>query len=147
MLIISWITEQIAVSGSFLDEDIPCLKKSAIDAIVDVRTEYCDNKELIEKFGLQFLHIEIDDRYSPTFEQLEKIFNFIIPLLNKDKKILIHCQNGCGRSPLVAIAILVKGGMDVADAVGLVEEKHPIVSFTPQQEQFVYKKLREFLKS
>ena len=141
---ISWVTEQIAVSGAFLNEDIPYLKRAGIDAIVDVRSEYSDNKELIEGFELEFLNIKVDDRYSPTLKQLERIFNFIEPLLDKGKRVLIHCQNGCGRSPLVAIATLTKRRMNIADAVGLVEDKHPIVSFTPQQERFIYNELKDF---
>jgi len=143
----SWITSQIAVSGAFLDSDIPYLKRKGINAIVDVRSEYCDNKELIAKFGLKFLHIAVDDRYSPTFDQLKIIFNFVEPILDKGKKILIHCQNGCGRSPLVAIAILAKRGMIVPEAVSLIEDKHPKMSFTYHQERFVYIELEKFLKS
>lgn len=144
---ISWITEQIAVSGAFPNEDIPNLKNRGIDAILDVRSEYSDDQKLINELGLEFLRIEIDDRYNPTFEQLKKISNFVEPLLDKGKKILIHCQNGYGRSPLVAISVLAKRGMNVADAVRLVEDKHPGVSFSTQQEKFIYTQLNKFLRS
>ena len=90
----SWVTEQIAVSPSFLDEDIPYIKSKGIDAIIDVRSEHCDNKDLIKETGMQFLNIPVDDRYSPTLGQLQEVFNFVGPLLRKGKRILIHCQNG-----------------------------------------------------
>jgi len=138
MLNISWINEQIAVGGAFLDEDIPQIKEEDIKAIVDMRSEYCDNAELLKKYNIDFLNIKVNDRYSPTAKQLKEIFNFIEPFLDKGKKILIHCQNGCGRSPLVVIVILVKRGMNIQEAVNLIEEKHPWVGFTPQQEEFVY---------
>jgi len=138
MLNISWINEQITVGAAFLDEDIPQIKEEDIEAIVDMRSEYCDNAELLKKYNIDFLNIKVDDRYSPTAKQLKEIFNFIEPFLDKGKKILIHCQNGCGRSPLVAISILVKRGMNIQEAVNLIEEKHPCVGFTPQQEEFVY---------
>jgi len=146
MVAISWISDNIAVSGLFLDQDIPFLKKQGIDAIVDLRSEYCDNIKLIEELCIEFLHVEIDDRYAPTLEQLEEIFNFVEPLLDNNKKILIHCQNGCGRAPLVVIALLAKRGMTIADAVSLVEDKNPITGFTPQQEKFIYTELEAFLK-
>lgn len=143
----SWITDQIAVSSSFLDEDISYIKGKGIDAIVDMRSEYRDNEKRIKEFGMQFLHIPVDDRYSPTFKQLQQIFNFIEPLFDNGKKILIHCQNGCGRSPLVAIAILAKRGMNIAKAVSLVEDKHPQTGFTEHQQRFIYSELDAFLKS
>lgn len=142
----SWINERIAASGAISDKDIPHFKSAGIDAIVDVRSEYFDNKELIEKSGMKFLHIEVDDRYSPTFEQLKEIFNFVEPLLDGGKKILIHCQNGCGRAPLVAIAILAKRGMSIPDAVASVKDKHPQTGFSEPQRKFIYIELDKFLK-
>ena len=133
-----WITEDIAVSAAFLEEDIHKIKQAGIDAIIDVRSEYSANRELIEGVGMQFLHLDVDDRYAPTQEQLRKIFDFALPLLEQGKKILVHCQNGYGRSPLVAVAIMVKRGLSVADAVRILEDRHPAASFTPQQEGFIY---------
>ncbi len=147
MVNFSWINEQIAVSGAFLDEDLPDLKSEGVDAIVEVRSEYRDNEEIIKKFGMRFLHIAVDDRYSPTVEQLEKIFDFVDLILEEGKKVLIHCQNGCGRSPLVAIAILAKRGMAIPDAAGLIEDNHPTSGFTDQQEKFIYMELDKFLKN
>lgn len=144
MVEISWINDNIAVSGAILDEDIPHLKNAGINAIIDVRSEYCDNEYLIEKTGLKFLHVEIDDRYSPTIGQLKEIFDFADPLLDKREKILIHCQNGCGRAPLVAVAILARRGMNVPEAVGLVEDKHPWTGFSPQQEKFLKNRDRHY---
>jgi len=114
------------------------IKEVGVDAILDVRSEYQDDADLIERAGMEYFHVGIDDRYAPTHEQLESILRFVEPLLTQNRKVLIHCQNGYGRSPLVAIAILVKHGMHVPDAVGLMEDKHPTISFTPQQEKFIY---------
>ena len=145
MVDVSWVTPQIAVGRAFLDEDVYCLKNLGIDAIVDVRSEYCDNKELIEKLGLEFLHVDIDDGYIPSLEQLRKIFNFVEPLLDRKKKIFIHCQNGYGRSPLVVAAILAKRGCTISEAVSLLEEKYPKASFSLNQQNFIYIELKNFL--
>ena len=145
MFNISWINKQIAVGAAFLDEDIPQIKKEGIDAIVDVRSEYCDNAELLKKYNIDFLNIKVDDCCCPTAKQLKEVFSFVEPFLQKGKKIFIHCQNGCGRSPLVVIAILAKKGMDVSDALYLIKDKHPRVGLTPQQEKFVCN-LNKFLR-
>lgn len=138
MVRLTWINNNIAISPAFDKADLIKIRQTGIDAIVDVRSEYQDDEALIRESGMEFFHVAVDDRYTPTQEQLESILDFVNPLLGQDKKILIHCQNGYGRSPLVAIAILVKRGMSVADAVRLLEDKHPAASFTPQQERFIY---------
>lgn len=138
MVRVTWINNNIAISPAFRKGNLIKIRQMGIDAIVDVRSEYQDDDNLIRELGMEFFHTAVDDRYAPTQKQMESILDFVNPLLNQDKRILIHCQNGYGRSPLVAIAILVKRGMSVADAVGLLEDKHPAVSFTPQQERFIY---------
>jgi len=147
MVDISWVTDQIAVSGAFLEEDIPYLKDEGIEVIVDMRSEACDNKELIEEFGMQFFHVEVNDCTSPTSRQLDGIFNFVEPFLEAGKKILVHCQNGFGRSPLVVVAILAKRGMDISNAVSLVENRHPGMGLTNNQQNFIYIELEKILNS
>ncbi|UCD15495.1 MAG: dual specificity protein phosphatase family protein [Candidatus Omnitrophota bacterium] len=147
MVSISWITDQIAVSGAFLSGDIGYIKREAIAAIVDLRSEDCDDARLIKDNSIAFLHVDIDDCYAPTFSQLRQIMEFVRPLLRNNKKVLLHCQNSCGRAPLVAVAVLADSGSSIADAVRLVEDKHPLVGFTPQQEKFVYQDLAKFLEA
>lgn len=144
---ISWINDSLAVSGAFLDDDIPYLKREGVDAIVDLRREFCDNAERIRKCGMEFLHVAVDDCYCPSFDQLEEVLNFAGPILDDGKGLLVHCQNGCGRSPLVIVAILVDRGMNVSDAVSLVQDKHPRTGFTEHQERFIRIKLKDFFSS
>jgi len=145
MIEISWVTEQLCVGKAPQDDDFLYLKRAGIKGIVDVRSEYCDNKELIERLGMEFLHLEIDDAYIPKKDDLDKLFEFVIPLLDKKEKIFVHCQNGVGRSPLICVAIMVKLGKEIPDAVRLVEEKHPWTSFNLIQERFIYCELKNLI--
>lgn len=138
MVRMTWINNNIAVGPAFGKSELNEIRQMGIEAIIDVRSEYQDDAVLIRELGMRFFHVAVDDRYAPTQKQLESILDFVNPLLNQDKKILIHCQNGYGRSPLVAIAILIKRGMYAADAVRLLEDKHPVVNFTLQQQEFIY---------
>jgi len=138
MLYITWITDSLAVGPALTNIELEQLKDVGIDAIVDVRSEETDNEDLLKDLDIDFLHINADDRYCPTRKQLNSIFQFVNPLLEKNKKIFVHCQNGYGRSPLVIISILVNRGMSISDAVSLLYDKHPTASFTPQQEKFIY---------
>lgn len=143
----SWINKQIAVSGAFADQDIPRLKEQGINAIVDIRSERYDNKKLIKKHGMDYLRVKVHDTFSPSFGQLKDVMDFVEPLLDKGHKLLIHCQNGCGRAPLVAVAVLVRQGIKTSDALQLIERRHPKFGFTDNQQCFLDNELGKFLKS
>jgi protein tyrosine phosphatase (PTP) superfamily phosphohydrolase (DUF442 family) len=142
----SWINKQIAVSGAFMDCDIPLLKEQGINAVLDIRSERKDNEELIKKHSMDYLQVKVRDTFSPSYDQLEMAINFVKPLLDRGRKILIHCQNGAGRSTLIAIAVLARQGMKVADAVQLVKRRHPKCGFTENQQRFLDNELDNFLK-
>jgi len=143
---IYWITPQVAISAAIAESDILDLKVSGIDAIVDMRSEYSDNVEAVKRAGLSFLHVGVNDRCNPSGEQLEEIFDFISPLLDEGRNVLIHCQNGAGRSPLVATALLSKRGMSLSEAARLVKDKNPKTGFSEEQERFISIDLEEILR-
>jgi len=147
MVNVSWINDQVIVSGAIAEEDMARLRSQGIDAIVDLRSEYRDDEKLIKELGMQFLHVMIDDGCCPTFEQLDRILDFSNSILDEGKRILIHCQNGCGRSPFVIAALLAARGMKIPDAVGLIKDRHPNMGFTDEQERFIDIEMKEFLKS
>ncbi|MFC1576893.1 dual specificity protein phosphatase family protein [Candidatus Omnitrophota bacterium] len=134
----SWITKNIAVGSVFKTEDAPKIKKMGVDAIIEIRSEGRDDEKRLKELGIEYLHVDVVDRYAPTQKQLNTIYGFALPLLRQNKKIFIHCQNGYGRSPLVVISILVEKGMSVGDALQLAKDKHSELAFTPQQEKFMY---------
>jgi len=142
----SWINKQIAVSGAFMDGDIAVLKKEGIKAVLDIRSERRDNERLLKKQGMDYLRVKVKDTFSPSYNQLKKAINFVQPLLDKGDKILIHCQNGCGRSPLFAVAILALQGIETSEALQLIKKRHPNCGFTENQAYFLHNKLGQFLK-
>ncbi|MBN1871818.1 MAG: dual specificity protein phosphatase family protein [Candidatus Omnitrophica bacterium] len=142
---ISWINRQIAVSAAFADDDIPLLKEQGINAVLDIRSERADNEELLKKHGMKYMQVKVDDTFSPSFGQLEIIMEFIEPLLERGRKVLIHCQHGAGRSNLVAVAVLARQGMDVSAAVRLIKERHPNCGFSNSQKSFLDSELSKFL--
>ncbi len=142
----SWINGQIAVSGAFTDQDIPLLKKQGIKAVIDIRSERRDNEELLKKHGMDYLRVKVDDTFSPSLEQFADVMDFVEPILNKGHKVLIHCQNGAGRSPLAVIAVLVSRGMKTSDALRLIKRKHPKTGLTDNQRYFLDNELGQFIK-
>jgi len=142
----SWINKQIALSGAFTDQDIPMLKDYGIKAVLDIRSERKDNEELLKEQGMDYLQVKVKDTFSPSYDQLEMAINFVEPLLDRGGKVLIHCQNGCGRSPLVVVAILIRQGMKTSDAQQLVKQRHPKCGFTDNQQYFLDNEIDKFLK-
>ncbi len=136
-MFISWINEILAVGPAFRKEDLENLKSEGIEAIVDLRSEASDDAAFIRALGMDFLHVEIDDCHPPTPQQLKEIIDFLRPYLVNNKKVFIHCQNGCGRSPLVVIAALVDRGMNLEDAIKQVVDRHPSTGFTIPQKEFI----------
>lgn len=134
-----WITENLAVGPAPYTDQIRGFPQIGISAVVDMRSEYIDDEKLLSSLGIEFLHVPVDDRYAPSFEQIEKLWEFISERWQEGKKVYIHCQNGYGRSPLAAISVLTKSGWPMAKALYLVEDRHPLVSFTDHQQKFLYK--------
>ncbi len=55
-------------------------------------------------------------------------------LINSGKKVFLHCREGVGRAPSVAIAYLVSNGWSLEDAVSVVKEKRSITRLSRLQQ-------------
>jgi len=141
------INDQIFLSCEFGDDAVRGIKEEGFDAVIDLRAEAFDNESLIRECGMEFFHASIVDHGNPTLDCLESIFGFVDPFLDAGKKILIHCKNGTGRAPLVAIAVLAHRSAALSAAVALVEAQHPDIGFSEVQKRFIEHKLARFLRS
>jgi protein-tyrosine phosphatase len=133
----SWITDQLSVGESPTESKFKEFADEGISAVVDLRSEAADNEKFLNKLGMSFLHVDIEDTDVPTMDQLMLIYDFADPLLDRGEKILVHCQNGYGRSPLIIAAILIHRGMTTADALTTLFEAHRYTTFTTRQEIFI----------
>ena len=137
VIILRRITNTLSVSSAFTKDELDYVHRLGFAAIVDVRSEDEDDAELIKHKGMAFLHVAVDDLGTPTDMQLQRVMDLVNPLLGLNKKVLVHCENGYGRSPLIAASILVKRGMGVQDALALLKRGHPTYSFSSEQEAFI----------
>lgn len=132
------VTDQLSLSDAPTEDDLREIAAEGYAAVIDLRSESCDDISLLEKLGLAFFHTHIDDTYTPTTEQLHEIFAFADHFLDREKRILIHCQNGCGRSPLIVAAILIHRGMPTATALRLLYDRQPLIGFSDRQKIFIH---------
>jgi len=141
----SVITDRIII-GSDLCKGGVCLihgeefKKLGVQIEINLSQE---NNELPPKDIETYLWIPVPDGYSPTVGQLEIGTCLMDTAISQGKKVFVHCRNGHARSPTLVAAYLIKHqGMNVEDAIKLINEKRPESHIEESQK----KKLEEFAK-
>lgn len=119
----SWITEHLAVGGRVHPGDIPALAQAGVTHVIDTRSEYCDDAEMMTREHIQLLHLPAPDTQPLTIEQLLNGAQWAIEHMKNGGRVLIHCEHGVGRSVLLTCAVLVYGGMSAHEALQLTRKK------------------------
>jgi protein-tyrosine phosphatase len=137
---LKWITEYIAVGYAPRSiTDLDTIRAQGISAIVNLRAECYDLHELEKSANFEAYYLPIVDEGAPDIEQLEKMIIWIEACIADDKKILIHCRYGIGRTGTLVIAFLFKNGYSLRQALN--KMKHtPSMPMSNQQ----YKLLRKY---
>jgi protein-tyrosine phosphatase len=130
-----WLTEQIAVGAAFPMERAAHLAEThGIRAIIDLREEDCDDESRLRKAGIELLHLPTLDQTSPTNATLDRGVAFARNHVANGNRLLIHCQGGIGRSPLLALCVLVDLGFEPLDALAHAKNCREAVS--PSYDQY-----------
>jgi protein-tyrosine phosphatase len=133
---ISWLTDQLAVGGCFpMRQAAQLAKAHAIRAIVDLRSEDCDDEAVLRSAGIEFLHLPTPDLQPASTEMLDRGVGFVRAHLERGDKVLIHCQHGIGRSALLALCVLVDQDWEPLQALELAKDRRAAVS--PSRSQYV----------
>lgn len=129
-----WLTDDLAVGGCFpMERSAALARDHGIKAVIDLRGEDCDDRGCLEKAGLGFLHLPTPDLEPASVEMLDEGVAFAREHLDRGEKVLIHCQHGIGRSPLLALCVMVDQGWEPIDAIAHAKDKRPAVSPSPSQ--------------
>jgi predicted protein tyrosine phosphatase len=85
----------------------------------------------VPQYGQRHLHVRFDDIVRPQAglilpapEHLNQVYEFA-NTLDRDSRLLVHCQRGLNRSPVVAIGVLLQTGMEYTEAFRRVAEQCP----------------------
>ncbi|HVL70933.1 MAG TPA: dual specificity protein phosphatase family protein [Beijerinckiaceae bacterium] len=131
---LSWITPCLAVGGSFPAGRAAHLADAlAIRAVIDARLEACDDPQELFRCGIAFLHLPTQDHCALTPEALDAGVAFAGRHLDRDERVLIHCEHGIGRSATLALCVLVDRGLAPLDALALAKDRRALVSPSPAQ--------------
>ncbi|CAN7617060.1 dual specificity protein phosphatase family protein [Phenylobacterium sp. LjRoot219] len=131
----TWIQPDLAVGGAFPIEQAACLVgQHGVGAIIDVRSETCDDALVLERCGLRFLHLPTDDMCGVSQPRLDQAVAFAEAAMAEGLRLLVHCQHGVGRSALVALCILIARGHAPLDALTIAKDARQLVS--PSEAQY-----------
>jgi hypothetical protein len=131
----SWIRPDLAVGGSFPIEQAPCLAADhGVGAVIDARSEACDDAVELQRCGLRLLHLPTQDMCAVSQPRLDQAVAFAECCVVSVQRLLVHCEHGIGRSALVALCILVSRGLTPLDALRLAKDARAAVS--PSEAQY-----------
>jgi diacylglycerol kinase family enzyme len=104
---IQQINDNLFLACRLFPSDMAELKAYDVSAILDVTAEFDGLDWSTSNQELQYLNIPVLDHQSPTEAQLLHGTNWIQTQIDADRKVVIHCALGRGRSVLVMIAYLL----------------------------------------
>ncbi len=141
---LSWLMEGLAVGGCFpLERAAELAKSHGIRGVIDLREEDCDDEEVLKRAGVGFLHLPTPDLHPAPVTMLDQGVRFAGEHLDRGDAVLIHCQHGIGRSPLLALCVMVDRGLEPLAALEQAKDRRLKVS--PSELQ--YRGWAEWLRS
>ncbi|MEJ7644874.1 MAG: dual specificity protein phosphatase [Chryseolinea sp.] len=128
----SQITANLFLGGQYSLTGLNKLKAMGITGIVNMRETSIYPEARYE--GFRHLHLPTIDNTPPTLEALVTGADFIDDeIRNKGGKVYIHCRQGLGRGPSMAIAYLLKLGTTYDDAFALIRKVRTFIDPRPSQ--------------
>lgn len=135
----SWVIEYKLAGmerpGVFQDlsKDLKFLRSKNIGVVVNLEEYFWDYP------GFEVLHIPIVDFSTPVLEDFKKFVDFVDSKIKENKKIVVHCHAGMGRTNLMIASYLINHDLIEPDAaLEKVKEKRPVYWVTPDQEEALW---------
>jgi protein-tyrosine phosphatase len=128
---LTWVIPRIAVGGGiWTGANMAKVAGAGVTHIIDMQVEF-DDTPLADPYGIEVFWNGVDDDFQPKpAEVFQPAIEFAQGALeNPDHKLLIHCAAGVHRAPMMALALLRVQGWDLQEAMGLMEDKRPVVDF------------------
>jgi hypothetical protein len=132
---LSWITETLAIGGSFAPNLTETLARDhRVAAVVDLRGEGCDDEVLLAQHGIELLHLPTVDFEPISPRMLQRGIAFVTAHLADGRRVLVHCAEGIGRSAMLGLCVLVECGHAPLSALALAKARRSQVS--PSRAQY-----------
>jgi protein-tyrosine phosphatase len=107
------------------------LSREGIDRVVDLREQGTDVGHWPPEVVIT--HLPLQDHGTPTLDELRDAAAMVSSLVKQGHEVLVHCQAGIERTPMVVCAALLLMGWSLPDAYQRVLEVRPEAAPTDGQ--------------
>ncbi|MDP9048674.1 MAG: dual specificity protein phosphatase family protein [Bacteroidota bacterium] len=127
----SQITADLFLGSQYNLVGLQKLKALGVTAIINMRMHSIYKGAHYE--GFHYLHLPTPDNTPPPMEVLIEGADFADAEIKNGGKVYIHCRQGIGRGPTMALAYLIKTGLTFDDALALVKKTRSFIKPRPGQ--------------
>jgi protein tyrosine phosphatase (PTP) superfamily phosphohydrolase (DUF442 family) len=125
------VTANLFLGSQYNQVGLRKMKALGITAIINMRMHSVYTEAQYE--GFHYLHLPTPDNTPPPLPILLQGADFADAEIKSGGKVYIHCRQGLGRGPTMALAYLLKTGLTLDDALELVRKARPFIN--PRQTQ------------
>jgi len=132
---IQQINDNLFLACRLFPSDIDTLKENGITAILDVTCEFDGLEWTSTQENIDYLNIPVLDHSVPTHSQLNQAINWIHHHIKKDRRVVVHCALGRGRSVFVMAAYLLSQdkNADVHQVLAQIKETRETANLNKHQ--------------
>jgi len=113
----TWITSQLAAGPAPMSyADLDAIRAAGITAILNLCGEFSDLHRIEEQAGFDVYHLPVPDERAPAIVDLERALEWLDEAIYLNKKVLVHCRHGHGRTGTLISAYLVRKGLGLKRA-------------------------------
>ena len=125
------ITSRLFLGSQYNLLGLKKLKELGVTAIVNMRLHNTYNEAVHE--GIKYMHLPTVDNTPPPMDVLIKGADFIDEEIKNHGIVYVHCRQGLGRGPTMAMAYLIKKGMTYKGAYDLIRTVRIFINPRPGQ--------------
>ncbi len=138
------INDHLFLACRLFPSDIDTMKEYGITAILDVTCEFDGLEWSSTQENIKYLNIPVLDHRVPTRSQLNQAINWIDHHVKENRRIVVHCALGRGRSVFVMAAYLLSQdkNADVHNILAQIKETRETANLNKHQLRHLVKRHR-----
>ncbi|MDN3380355.1 MULTISPECIES: diacylglycerol kinase family protein [unclassified Pseudoalteromonas] len=138
------INDHLFLACRLFPSDIDTMKEHGITAILDVTCEFDGLEWSSTQENINYLNIPVLDHRVPTRSQLNQAINWIDHHVKEDRRVVVHCALGRGRSVFVMAAYLLSQDKeaDVHKVLAQIKETRETANLNKHQLRHLVKRHR-----